>query len=95
VESRFFIFEVMSMDSTNTNRFGKVIAARAADMVQEQQLDEIERAIRNAKRTAWDKWFRRQFYRAAAQRERRYRRMAASRAPQRSERCPWARRWMK
>ena len=31
---------------------------------------EIERAIDNARRTPGDKWFRRQFYRAAAQRRR-------------------------
>ena len=30
--------------------------------------EEIERAIDNVKRTAWDKWFRRQWYRAGARR---------------------------
>ena len=29
----------------------------------------IERAIDNAKRTAWDKWMRREFYRSARKRE--------------------------
>ena len=35
--------------------------------------DEIERAITNQKRSAWDKIFRRQWYRAAAQTKRRFR----------------------
>lgn len=30
---------------------------------------QIERAISNLKRTAWDKWFRKQWYRAAAMRK--------------------------
>ncbi len=38
----------------------------AASVVREQYLDEIERAIWNAKRTAEDKWWRRQFYRETA-----------------------------
>jgi hypothetical protein len=33
--------------------------------------DEIERAVDNVKRTAEDKWWRRQWYKAAAQRRRR------------------------
>ena len=37
----------------------------AVAMVQESNRLEIERAINNAKRSAWDKWFRRQWYRAA------------------------------
>jgi len=35
---------------------------------------EIERAITNAKRTEWDKWFRKQWYRAAWQRDMREKR---------------------
>jgi len=34
--------------------------------------EEIERAIDNVKRTAWDKWFRRQWYRARARRRGRW-----------------------
>ena len=40
----------------------------AVTMVQGDKRHEIERAITNAKRTAWDKSFRREWYRAAARR---------------------------
>jgi len=42
----------------------------AVAMVQESNRLEIERAINNAKRSAWNKWFRRQWYRAARRRRR-------------------------
>ena len=56
----------------SSNRFDDQITMVAATMLRNQYRDEIERAITNAKRTAWDKWFRREWYRAAAQRRKRY-----------------------
>lgn len=47
---------------------GELAAKSAEAMLQESNRQEIERAITNAKRTAWDKSFRRQWYRAAARR---------------------------
>lgn len=38
----------------------------AAQSAQQAWKDEIERAINNVKRSAWDKWFRREWYRATA-----------------------------
>ena len=48
--------------------FDKMIEQIAGRSVREQHRDEIERAIKNAKRTAWDRWWRRQWHRAAARR---------------------------
>jgi hypothetical protein len=53
--------------------------------------DEIERAIANAKRTAWDKWFRKQWYRAAWQRERSAERRQRAEAQDLSPSCPASR----
>ena len=47
---------------------GALASRSAAALLQECNRQEIQRAITNAKRTAWDKWFRRQWYRAAARR---------------------------
>jgi len=41
----------------------------ALTKIQEQNRDEIERAIDNIKRSAWDKWFRCEWYRAGARRK--------------------------
>ena len=49
----------------------ELTAGSAAALLQESNRLEIERAINNAKRSAWDKWFRRQWYRAA-RRQRRF-----------------------
>jgi hypothetical protein len=49
-----------------------MIEERGGQLLREQHKNEIERAIRNAKRTAWDKWFRREWYRAAARRRKRF-----------------------
>jgi hypothetical protein len=43
-----------------------MIDENAGRLLRKQYRGEIERAIRNAKRTAWDKWFRRQWYRGGA-----------------------------
>jgi hypothetical protein len=48
-----------------------MIDENGARLLRKQYRGEIERAINNAKRTAWDKWFRRQWYRAGAMRGRR------------------------
>jgi hypothetical protein len=61
----------------NIGRFETEIEANGAALLRQQYRDEIERAVRNAKRTAWDKSFRRQWYRAAAQRERPYHRQSS------------------
>lgn len=58
-------------------------------MLAECHRQEIERAVTNAKRSAWDKWFRRQWYRAAAQSRKRYSRQHSSHRPMLSG----ARRW--
>ena len=48
---------------------------------------EIERAIKNAKRTEFDKWFRKEWYKAGARRK--WTRKRHNRwAPQHSGRCP-------
>ena len=52
----------------NNRGFDNEMVAVAVPLLREQYRDEIERAISNAKRLPWDKWCRRQFYRAAAQR---------------------------
>ena len=54
---------------SGTGRFDNKIEAMASSVLREQYQDQIERAIRNAKRTAWDKRFRSEWYRAAAMRE--------------------------
>jgi hypothetical protein len=46
-----------------------VIAAHARAMWLEQQRAEIERAIKNVKRSHWDKWFRKQWHKAGAMRK--------------------------
>jgi hypothetical protein len=55
--------------------FEKTIDENAGSLLRKHYCGEIERAIKNAKRTAWDKWFRRQWYRAGAKREGRGRRV--------------------
>jgi len=57
-----------------------------AQMIQEANRKEIERAIDNVKRSDFDRWFRRQYYRAAAQRRK------ALRTPAQNEQRPWVRR---
>ena len=52
--------------------------------------EEIERAIHNAKRTPRDKWFRKHWYKAAAQRNRRANGLQTGwrrRGKQRTQRC--------
>jgi hypothetical protein len=51
---------------------GSMLRGHGFALLRKPYRREIERAIANAKRTAWDKWFRRQWYRAAAQRRKRY-----------------------
>ena len=41
---------------------------QALALLQEQHRQEIERAIDNAARNAWDKWFRKEWYKAGARR---------------------------
>jgi len=65
---------------------GNLMAEHAVRLLQEQQLDEIERAITNAKRGAWDKWFRREWYRATVQIRRRFEKRCKNSAPRRNER---------
>ena len=40
----------------------------------EKHREEIEKAIENVKRTAWEKWFRKEWHRAGARRKKRTRR---------------------
>ena len=54
------------MDETGEDKGAQGVRMPPSEEVRE----EIERAIDNARRTPWDKWFRKQFYRAAAQRRR-------------------------
>ena len=63
------------MDDAGEDKDGQGVRIPPTEEVRE----EIERAIDNAKRTPGDKWFRRQFYRAAAQRRRR---LEAGRQPE-------------
>ncbi len=53
----------------NMKQFDDVISAHARVLWLEQQRAEIERAIDNVKRSAWDKRFRKQWHRAAAMRK--------------------------
>jgi hypothetical protein len=46
--------------------FKNAIAKYGAGILREHYRRQIERAIDNAKRTAWDKFWRRQFYRETA-----------------------------
>ena len=46
--------------------FDKMIEEHGVRFLREKHRDEIERAIRNAQRTAWDKWFRKEWYKAGA-----------------------------
>jgi phage gpG-like protein len=41
--------------------FDDVVSKHAKALRLEQQRAEIERAIKNVKRSAWDKWFRREW----------------------------------
>lgn len=50
-------------------RFDGIIERQGGAPLRRCYQEQVERAIRNAKRTAWDKWFRRQFCRAIAQRD--------------------------
>ncbi len=50
-------------------QFDDAISAHAKALWLEQQRDEIERAIKNVKRSGWDKWFRREWHRAGAMRK--------------------------
>lgn len=56
----------------------KVARAQSSRLILESYRQEIEKAIDNAKRTARDKWWRKQWYREAwqlgRQREREYKR---------------------
>ncbi len=61
------------------NGLDDVVSVHAKALWLEQQRDEIERAIRNVKRSTWDKWFRREWYRAAWQIAKRQRPGAGSR----------------
>jgi hypothetical protein len=49
--------------------FENLASARAWVLWLEQQRAEIERAISSVKRSDWDKWFRREWHRAAAMRK--------------------------
>lgn len=75
------------MDSID--KFEKEIDARAASLLWEQYRHEIERVIDRIKnpKSAADRWFRRQWYRAAWQRTHK------PRAVPRSEARPSTRKW--
>ena len=47
----------------------KIQEQHAVCLLKQQNRDEIERAIDNAKRSAWDKWFRKEWYKAGARRK--------------------------
>ena len=51
-----------------TSSFDKMIEEHGARILREKYHVEIERAIGNLKRSTWDKWFRREWYRAAGRR---------------------------
>lgn len=65
----------------NKGMFEGIITAGAAEMVKKRQRIEIERAIDNVKRTEFDRWFRREFYRAAYRAKKRYERAASGQDP--------------
>jgi hypothetical protein len=65
--------------------FDDMVLAHDRVLWEEQQRAEIERAIDNVKRSDWDKWFRRMWYRAAA--VQRAREWGLGSAPPRAERC--------
>jgi hypothetical protein len=50
-------------------QFDKAIPAHAKALWLEEQQAEIERAIKNVKRSDWDKWFRKQWHKAGAMRK--------------------------
>ena len=50
--------------------FDELVSAHARVLWQEQQRAEIERAIKNVKRSDWDKRFRKQWHKAGAMRKR-------------------------
>lgn len=58
------------------NPFDGVMSVHARALWLEEHRAGIERAIDNAKRSAWDKWFRREWYRATWQIGRRQRHSA-------------------
>jgi hypothetical protein len=64
---------------------GYATGVQSFGMCSKATCQEIERAIDNAKRSAWDKWFRRQWYRAGA--------MWRRRGPSHRPRVSGARRW--
>lgn len=51
--------------------FEGLMAGFGKPLVADEYRQEIERAVDNAKRSAWDKWFRREWHRAGALRTRR------------------------
>jgi hypothetical protein len=52
------------MDDAGEDKDAQGVRAPPSEQVRE----EIERAIDNARRTPWDRWFRKQWYRAGARR---------------------------
>jgi hypothetical protein len=75
----------------DSERFDRAISAVAGSLIKEQNRQEIERAVDRVKhpKTARDKWWRRQWYRAAAIRGWPNKRRALPKV----EQCPTARRW--
>ncbi len=71
-------------------QFEDLLAKTAADMVREANRQEIERAIDSVKRSAYDRWFRRQWFRGTAIAAKRMHRPLALPS---HEQCPSARRY--
>ena len=76
-----------------TDWLSQVMKEQAASLLMERHRREIERAIYNVKRTALDKWFRKQYYRAKAksrwssERWRRYHEWRREQAAERDKNC--------
>ena len=71
-----------------------LLAKAAADMVREANRREIESAIRAVKRSPYDRWFRRQWFRGTAIAAKRPRESNRPRALPSCEQCPSARRFL-
>ena len=58
--------------------FERVVEQQAAELLWKHYEEEIERAVADVKRSAWDKWFQREWHRAAGRDRRQRGAIAAS-----------------
>lgn len=87
--------EVIGMDACRVEGSNEAMADAALARLRDEHRQEIERAIDNVKRTALDRWFRREFYRVAARRKWSPRRRAAFGHARQAGCASECRRWSK